>query len=47
MLVGLTIIAIMERFVKKIGDYSIERAGFYWSILMIILPILAINILGE
>ncbi len=47
MLLTLTIIAIMERFVKKLGSFRMERAGFYWSIMMIIIPILFINILGE
>ncbi len=47
MLFVLTIFAIMERFVKKIGRFPIPKAGFIWSVLMIVLPILAINILGE
>ena len=47
MLIILTILAIMERQVKKIGRFNVSRAGFIWSILMIIIPILTINILGE
>ena len=47
MLFILTILAIMERNVKKIGRFSIPKIGFIWSILMIILPIIAINVLGE
>jgi hypothetical protein len=47
MLLVLTVFAIMERFVKKIGRFSVPKAGFIWSVLMIVLPILAINILGE
>lgn len=47
MLIVLTIFAIMERQVKKIGRFNVQKAGFIWSLLMIILPILAINILGE
>ncbi len=47
MLFILTILAIMERFVKKIGRINVPKAGFIWSILMIIIPIIAINILGE
>jgi hypothetical protein len=47
MLIILTILAIMERQIKKIGKINVPKAGFIWSILMIIIPILAINILGE
>jgi hypothetical protein len=47
MLFVLTIFAITERNVKKIGRFSIERIGFVWSILMIIIPLLLIQILGE
>jgi hypothetical protein len=47
MLVILTIFAIMERFVKNIGWFNVPKAGFVWSVLMIILPLLAIIILGE
>ena len=47
MLFVLTIFAIMERNIKKIGRFNIPKAGFIWSILMIILPIIAINVLGE
>jgi hypothetical protein len=47
MLFVLTIFAIMERNVKKISRFSVAKMGFIWSVLMIILPIIAINILGE
>lgn len=47
MLFVLTIIAIAERNIKKIGRFSVEKIGFVWSILMIIIPLLAIQILGE
>lgn len=47
MLMVLTVFAILERFVKKIGRFQVPKAGFIWSVLMIVLPILAINILGE
>lgn len=47
MLVPLTILAIMERFVKKVGKISVPKLGFIWSILMILLPLIAIGILGE
>jgi hypothetical protein len=47
MLAVLTIFAIAERNIKKIGRFSIERIGFSWSILMIIIPIVIINVLGE
>lgn len=47
MLFLLTIFAIMERNIKKIGKLNIPKAGFIWSIIMIIIPIITINILGE
>ena len=47
MLFILTILAILERNVKKLGRFSIPKIGFIWSILMIIIPIVAINVLGE
>ncbi|UCE75123.1 MAG: hypothetical protein JSV56_05310, partial [Methanomassiliicoccales archaeon] len=46
MLPVLTVFAIMERFVKKIGRFPVPKAGFIWSILMIIVPLLIIGILG-
>jgi hypothetical protein len=46
MLPVLIVIAIMERFVKKIGKFPVPKAGFIWSILMIIVPLLIIGILG-
>jgi hypothetical protein len=46
MLPILVVFAIMERFVKKIGMFPVPKAGFIWSILMIIIPLLIIGILG-
>jgi hypothetical protein len=46
MLPVLMVFAIMERFVKKIGRFSVTKAGFIWSVLMIIVPLLIIGILG-
>lgn len=47
MLIILTIFAIIERNIKKVGRLNIPKAGFIWSLLMIIIPIIVINILGE
>ncbi|MFW9881699.1 MAG: hypothetical protein ACFFG0_52200 [Candidatus Thorarchaeota archaeon] len=47
MLFVLTILAIMERFVKQMGSVSVKKAGFAWSILMIIIPLISIGVLGE
>jgi hypothetical protein len=47
MLLVLVVIAIMERFVKRIGKINVPKMGFIWSILMIILPIIVINVIGE
>ena len=47
MLFVMTIFAIIERNIKKIGKLNIPKAGFIWSIIMIIIPIITINIIGE
>ena len=47
MLLILVILAILERFVKKIGSFQVAKAGFIWAMLMIIIPILSIMILGQ
>jgi hypothetical protein len=47
MLVVLTVFAIIERNIKKISVFNIEKIGFSWSILMVIIPLLAIQILGQ
>ena len=47
MLFVLVILAIMERFVKKLGRFHVDKVGFVWSILMIILPLISIKLLGE
>jgi hypothetical protein len=44
MLPILIVIAILERFVKKIGKLSVKKAGFIWSILMIVVPLLMIGV---
>lgn len=46
MLPVLTVFAIMERYVKKMGRFPVPKAGFLWSILMVIVPLLVIGILG-
>lgn len=47
MLVILVILAIMERYVKTIGRFRVSRAGFYWAVLMLLLPLASIGIFGE
>ena len=47
MLFILVIFAILERVVKNIGKYSVSKIGFYWSLLMVIFPLIAIAIFGE
>lgn len=47
MLLLLAILAILERFVKKVGSFQVAKAGFIWAMLMIIIPILSISILGH
>jgi hypothetical protein len=47
MLFVLIPLAIMERFVKKLGGFDIPKVGFLWAMLMIIIPLLSINTLGQ
>jgi hypothetical protein len=47
MLLLLAILAILERFVKKVGSFQVAKAGFIWAMLMLIIPILSISILGH
>jgi len=47
MLLPLITLAILERFVKKVGSFQVAKAGFIWAILMIIIPLLSISILGQ
>jgi hypothetical protein len=47
MLLLLAILAILERFVKKVGSFQVSTAGFIWAMLMLIIPILSISILGH
>lgn len=43
----LTPLAMMERYVKKIGQFSVSKTGFIWAMLMIIIPLISIAVLGE
>jgi hypothetical protein len=47
MILVLMVIAMTERYVKNIGQYSVTRAGFYWAILMLIIPLASIGIFGQ
>ena len=47
MLLLLVPLAILERFVKKVGDLQVAKMGFTWAMLMIIIPIISISILGQ
>jgi hypothetical protein len=47
MLIILTPLAIMERYVNKIGRFEVSKIGFFWTILMIILPLISIGVLGH
>jgi hypothetical protein len=43
-LLGLVVISIMERFVPKLGKYQTTKLAFYFSILMIIVPLVIIGL---
>jgi hypothetical protein len=47
MLLVLVGIAIAEQYVKNVGRFSIPRAGFIWSLLMLLLPLASIGVLGS
>jgi len=47
MLIPLVILAILERFVKKIGIFRVANAGFIWAVLMMVIPLFSINLLGQ
>jgi uncharacterized membrane protein YraQ (UPF0718 family) len=47
MLIPLVILAILERFVKKIGIFQVAKAGFIWAVLMMVIPLISINLLGQ
>jgi hypothetical protein len=47
MLLVLVPLAAMERYVKKIGNFSVTKIVFVWTILMIIFPMISIILLGE
>lgn len=46
MLLPLVILAILERFVKKIGIFQVAKAGFIWVVLMVVIPLISINLPG-
>ena len=47
MLFVLVVFGIVERNVQRIGRFSVARMGFVWSLLMVIIPLVVINVLGE
>lgn len=47
MLLVLVIIAIAGQYAKNVGRFSIPRAGFIWSVLMLLVPLASIGILGS
>jgi uncharacterized membrane protein YraQ (UPF0718 family) len=47
MLIPLVILAILERFLKKIGIFQVAKAGFIWAVLMMVIPLISINFLGQ
>ena len=46
MLFVLIPLAVMERYVKTLGRFAVSKMGFIWSVLMIIIPLVVINVLG-
>ncbi len=44
MLFVLIPLAMMERYVKKFAGIDLSKAGFVWSVLMILIPLLVVNV---
>jgi len=47
MLLVLMGIAIAGQYTKNIGEFSVPRAGFFWSMLMLLVPLVSIGVLGS
>ena len=47
MLLVLVSIAMAEQYLKNVGRVSIPRAGFIWSLVMLLLPLASIGVLGS
>jgi hypothetical protein len=47
MVLALMVFAIAGQYVKEIRGFSIQRAGFYWAVLMLIIPLASIGIFGQ
>jgi hypothetical protein len=47
MVLVLVIFAIAERYVKNVRGFSVPRAGFYWAVLMLLIPLASIGIFGQ
>ncbi|VVB50884.1 Uncharacterised protein [uncultured archaeon] len=46
MLFVLVPLAVMERYVQTLGGYAVTKIGFIWSVLMIVIPLVVINVVG-
>ena len=47
MVLVLMMFAIAGQYVKEIRGFSVQRAGFYWAVLMLIVPLASIGIFGQ
>ena len=47
MVLVLVVFAIAERYVKNVRGFSVPRAGFYWAVLMLLIPLASIGIFGQ
>ncbi len=47
MLLVLIPLAAMERYVQRPGRFQVPKVGFIWAMLMIIIPLISINLLGQ
>ena len=47
MILVLMLIAIAGHYVETIREYRVSRAGFYWAVLMLIVPLVSIGLFGQ
>lgn len=47
MLLVLVILAIAGKYTKTIGNFDVRKAGFYWALLMLLVPLVSIGLFGQ
>ena len=47
MVLILMVLAIAGQYMKEIRGFRLQRVGFYWAVLMLIIPLASIGIFGQ